>query len=391
MSVQQKSRQVAAKFLLVAIGAATDVESPCVADESLRLGAVYNSSGTQAGLDVPSSQGARLAVAQVNQNGGVLGRRVLLEIRDGQSNAEIVKYKTSELLELTPMPVALFGLSDTDLVLAAAPLSAKSGRVFLTSGATSPKLPTEVPDYLFLACFGDNVQASAAAEWACRDRSADTAVVLFDSSRTYTKLLQQYFRTRFLQLGGSVVAQRSFTSADLVESVDELPDADVVFLAAVTPNDIRTAIRTLRNAGMSCPIIGGDSFDSEGVWEQLPDVDEVFYTTHAYLGEDNQNPRVIAFRNAYVETYPDSEPDAFAALGYDAARLLIDAIEQAQSVEPEDVRRALAAARKFDGVTGTISYPDGSRIPTKSVSIIRVKGNELKLIREILPDEVPPP
>ena len=234
MMIKRSSRRFTATLLLV-IGATTHAELPCDADEPLLLGAVYNSSGVQAGLDVPSSQGARLAVAQVNQNGGVLGRRVLLEIRDGQSKAEIVKHKTAELLGLSPEPVALFGLSDTDLVLAAAPLAAQSKRVFLTSGATSPKLPTQVPDYLFLACFGDNVQASAAAEWAFKDRTAAKAVVLYDSSRTYTKLLQQYFQSRFLQLGGNVVAHRSFTSADLVESIDELPDADLIFLAAESP------------------------------------------------------------------------------------------------------------------------------------------------------------
>ncbi|MCA9236053.1 MAG: ABC transporter substrate-binding protein [Planctomycetales bacterium] len=381
----------AATCLITTIGAAFHTTSPCVAEESLVLGALYNSSGSQAGLDIPSSQGARLAVSQANQNGGVLGRRVLLEIRDGESKAEVIAVKTSELLELTPAPVALFGLSDTDLVLAAAPLAARSKRVFLTSGATSPRLPAQVPEYLFLACFGDNVQASAAAEWAWKDRSASTALVLFDSSRTYTKLLQGYFQTRFKQLGGEVVAQRSFTSATLEQSIAELPDADVIFLAAEVPGDIQKAIRIIRDAGLSGPIIGGDSFDSEGLWRQRPDVDEVYFTTHAYLGEDNKNPRVIAFRKEYVEAFPDAAPVAFAALGYDAARLLMAAIKQANSAEPEDIRRTLAGIRRFEGVTGTMSYPQGSRIPMKSVSLIGVSGGTLRLVREILPKSAPAP
>ncbi|TWU29883.1 ABC transporter substrate-binding protein [Bythopirellula polymerisocia] len=379
-----------ALFLSGVIGVAVPFNSHCYADESLVLGALYNSSGTQAGLDIPSSQGARLAVEQANRNGGVLGRPVVLEIRDGQSKAEVVKVKTSELLDATPEPVALFGLSDTDLVLAAAPLAARSKRVFLTSGATSPQLPAQVPEYLFLACFGDNVQASAAAEWAHKDRSARSALVLFDSSQTYTRLLQGYFQARFKQLGGEVVAQRSFTSTDLKQSLDDLPDADVVFLAAESPHDIRTAISMIRDAGLTCPIIGGDSFDSEGLWNKSSDVDEVYFTTHAYLGEDNQNPRVIAFRRQYVEAYPDSVPDAFAALGYDAARLLMESIERAKSADPEEVRRALADIRQFDGVTGTMSYPKGSRIPSKSVSLIGVSGGKLHLVAEILPKRVPP-
>ncbi len=391
MIIRLSSVWFRATFVTAVLGVAVHAQSPCYADESLVLGALYNRSGTQAGLDIPSSQGARLAVAQANRNGGVLGRHVVLEIRDGQSEAKVVKVKTSELLELTPAPVALFGLSDSDLVLAAAPLAAQSKRVFLTSGATSPRLPAQVPDYLFLACFGDNVQASAAAEWAYKDRSARTAVVLFDSSRTYTRLLQGYFQASFKQLGGEIAAQRSFTSADLEETIDDLPDSDVVYLAAESPDDIRTAIRILRNAGLTCPIVGGDSFDSEGLWKQRPHVDEVYFTTHAYLGEDNQNPRIITFRKEYTAAFPDSVPDAFAALGYDAARLLMDAIERAKSDDPEDVRRTLAGIRRFDGVTGTMSYPKGSRIPAKSVSLIGVSGGELHLVREIMPKSVPSP
>lgn len=391
MIFRRSSGWLTAAMLIAVAGVVVLANLPCYAEVPIVLGALYNSTGTQAGLDIPSSQGARLAVSQANRNGGVLGRSVVLESRDGQSEADVVKVKTSELLESSPTPVAMFGLSDTDLVLAAAPLTAQSKRVFLTSGATSPRLPAEVPKYLFLACFGDNVQASAAAEWARKDRSARTALVLFDSSRTYTKLLQGYFQESFKQLGGAIAAERSFTSADLKQSLDDLPDVDIVFLAAEYPNEIRKAISLIRDAGLTCPIIGGDSFDSEGLWKQQHDADEVYYTTHAYLGEDNKNPRVIAFRQEYTEAYPDSVPDAFSALGYDAARLLMDAIKQAKSADPEDIRQALAGIRRFEGVTGTMSYPQGSRVPSKSVSLIGVDDGKLHLVREILPKSVPSP
>lgn len=391
MILRLSSGWLKTRFLVALVGVAVCATSPCYADESLVLGALYNRTGPQAGLDIPSSQGAQLAVSQANRNGGVLGRHVDLNIKDGGSKAEVIRAQTADLLALTPPPVALFGLSDTDLVLAAAPLAAESERVFLTSGATSPRLPVEVPEYLFLACFGDNIQASAAAEWAYNDQRTRTALVLFDSSHAYTRLLQRYFGERFEQLGGQVTARRSFTSADLEKSLRELPEVDVVFLAAEDPDDIRKAIRLVIKAGLDCPILGGDSFDSESLWKEGGKVDDVYYTTHAYLGEDNKNPRVVAFRNAYTEAYPDSVPDAFAALGYDAARLLMHAIEQANSTDPEAVRRALAGIRQFDGVTGTMSYPKGSRIPTKSVSLVGVSGGKLRLVREILPKRVPLP
>lgn len=367
------------------------MSSLCGAEEPIVLGALYNSTGQQAGLDVPSSQGARLAVDQANGQGGVLGRQIVLRIENGQSDPDVVKAKTAALLASSPAPSGLFGLSDTDLVLASAPLAAKARRVFLTSGATSPLLPAEVPEYLFLACFGDNVQAAAAAEWAYGDGKARTALVLHDSSHEYTRLLKKYFCERFTQLGGKIVDQRSFTSDTQEQTLAELPQVDMVYLSAEVPADIQKAVHMIRNSGLDCPIVGGDSFDSAGLWTDDKSIKNVYYTTHAYLGDDNQNPRVVAFRKAFAAAYPDDTPDAFTALGYDATRLLLTAIKQSKTAEPDDIRQALASIRKFQGVTGMLSYPEGSRIPTKSVSLIEVAGGELRLVREVMPQSVPAP
>ena len=361
------------------------------AEQPVVLGGVYNRHGAQASLDIPTSRGARLAVKEINGNGGVLGRPLRLIRVDGDSMPDVLKRRTAVLFERFPMTSALTGLSDTDMVLASAPIAAAHRRLFLTSGATSPKLPAEIPEVLFLACFGDNVQAAAGAEWAYRDRSARTAAILYDSSNTYTRLLQAYFKTRFEQLGGKIVSAEAYTMDDVSGPVARLKKADLVFLSAHTPGDAATAVARLREAGFSGAILGGDGFDSETVWRRLPGVGNVFFTTHAYLGRDNPAPAVVAFRSAYQEAFAGSEPDAFAALGYDSVRLIAAAIEEARSDEPEAVLRAFANLRTFKGVTGDFSYADGSRIPRKSVSIIEVAKGKRRLVKEIVPAEVPQP
>jgi len=276
------------------------------------------------------------------------------------------------------------------VVLAAAPVAAGKGRVFLTSGATSPLLPREVPEYLFLACFGDNVQAAAGAEWAFGDLGARSAVVLYDDSMTYTRLLYHYFEERFRQLGGDVLATADFRSADLATLVGGLPSADLVYLAA-GPSDVADMVRRLREAGIDVPVLGGDSFDEPEVWQAHPEIEKVFFTTHAALGADSTDPRVKAFRDAYAAAYGGDEPDAFAALGYDTARLLLHAIAAAGSDEPAAVRQALAAVQDFEGVTGTLGYPDGSQIPRKAVSVLEVAGGTTRLARQLVPAVVPEP
>jgi branched-chain amino acid transport system substrate-binding protein len=148
--------------------------------------------------------------------------------------------------------------------------------VFLTSGATSPRLPGQVPEWLFLACFGDNVQAAAAAEWAYNDQKARTSLVIFDDSHEYTKLLEEYFQVRFQELGGTIREVCSFTPENLEKSLTNLPQADVVFLAAQSPDDIRRAVMLVREAGLKCPIVGGDSFDAEGLWNEFEDADNIY-------------------------------------------------------------------------------------------------------------------
>jgi branched-chain amino acid transport system substrate-binding protein len=368
---------------LLAIGA--------VKDRPVVIGAVYNLHGVQTNLDVPSAQGAQLAVDEANRDGGVLGRPTELVVVDGISRPKVIAHRTSALLRRFPEMPALMGLSDTDMVLAAAPVAASAHRVFLTSGATSPRLPDQVPDYLFLACFGDNVQAAAAAESAWFDLGSRTVAVLYAAENTYTDLLQQYFRERFTALGGAVGPVRSYRPGVLDGIAEGLSGVDLVFVATGSADESLAIIEALRTAGIDVPVFGGDSYDSEQLWQQHPDVDDVYFTTHAYLGADSPDPAVQAFRRAYAEAYGGLAPDAFAALGYDTARLLMTAIEAAGSADPELVREALAGIREFSGVTGSMFYPPASRIPVKTVTVLRIRQGMTELFRQLTPMQVPAP
>jgi branched-chain amino acid transport system substrate-binding protein len=379
-----------ATVILVVAGCDDDDGDADNANTSVVIGAIYNLTGAQAALDIPSARGSQLAVDAANGGGGVLGRHVQLAVADGETNTTVVGTKTAALLQQYPSMPGLIGLSDTDMVLAAAPVAAASGRLFLTSGATSPELPAQVPTYLFLACFGDNVQAAAGAEWAYRKRSVRTASILYSTADSYTVLLQGYFRTRFEQLGGQVASVQTYTPADLsADTIAGVAPADLIYLAA-QPDDAVQATQLLRAAGFSTAILGGDGLDTN-LWEAHPDITDVFFSTHAYLGADSQDPQVVAFRTAYLQAYPDSAPDAFAALGYDAARLLLAAVGTAGSDDPNAVRRALASTQNFAGVTGTISYSPGNPIPSKSVTILELDHGSRRFVDQLVPTQVPPP
>jgi branched-chain amino acid transport system substrate-binding protein len=374
----------AAAFTAAACGDDGEGRGPIV------VGAIYSLTGDLSVLDIPSSRGAQLAVDEVNGQGGVLGRRVELALEDGGTDTDVIAAKTADLLRRYPSMPALIGLSDTDEVLAAAPVAAASERLFVTSGATSPQLPAQVPDWLFLACFGDNVQAAAGAEWAYGKRSARTVSVLYGTASSYTILLQGYFRTRFEQLGGQIVSVTAYTPQDLSEdTIRGVAPADLIYVAA-QPDEALAAVQLLRAAGVTTPILGGDGFDSESLWKDHPEIGDVFFTTHVYLGADSRDPRVIAFRDAYQSAYPESAPNAFAALAYDTVRLLVAAIDRAGSDDAEAIRTALAGTQDFDGVTGRISYTSGNHIPLKSVTILEIAAGTQHFVEQLVPTEVPP-
>ncbi len=289
--------------------------SATAADKApIDIGAIYNLTGSQAGLDAPSARGAALAVDEANRAGGVLGRPVRLIVRDGGSRPGLIAERTREMLTEFPRIAALMGLSDTDMVIAAAPIAARAGRAFLTSGATSPKLPATVPDHLFLACFGDNVQAAAAAEWLRRDRGARTVSILYNPAMSYSDILRRYFETSFRALGGIVVSTEPYRPADLARSVRNLIAADAIFFAA-GPDEAAEGVRLLRAAGHAEPVIGGDGLDVAAFREPDAGLRNTYFTTHAYISPDNAEPRVQAFLKAYAAFDPGRTPDAFTALG----------------------------------------------------------------------------
>jgi branched-chain amino acid transport system substrate-binding protein len=362
----------------------------------IKLGMLYNMTGSQASLDVPSANGAKLAAKEINAAGGVLGKKIQLVAYDGKSDAATIGNAATQLVQ-TDKVVAMFGFSDTDMVMAAAPIAAKAGIVFVTSGATSPKLPEQVPDYLYLACFGDNVQAAAGAEYAFDTLKARNVYLLIDKGMEYTLLLGKYFKERFTQLGGKVVLEDNYQtgdkdfSAQITRLKGLRAKPDLLYIAS-GPDDVGTIVKQFRDAGLTQPIMGGDGYDTPLLVQVAgAGAENVYFTTHSLMDPTLGTEAVKKFIAAYQAEYKNPPENAFAGLGYDTVKLLADAIKRAGSTDPKAIRDALQATNGFQGITGTITYQPGSRIPQKGVTVILVKDGKFTLAQEVVPQVVPAP
>jgi len=379
-------------LVLAAAACGTAVTATQTTPAPVRIGAIYNLTGDQSSLDAPSLDGARLAVDRINARGGLMGRRVELLERDGRTDTAAVSRAAASLVASGVS--AIVGLSDTDQVLAAAPIAARAGVPFVSSGATSPRLTEQVPDWLFLACFGDNAQAAASAQYAAETLGARTAAVVYDREMDYARLLASYFEESFRTQGGKILVSRKFGRDDnVVARLKRAPaaaKADVLFVAA-GPQDAGALVRRLRAAGYRQPILGGDSFDVASlVSAARKSGGGVCYTTHAALGMDSARRVVRRFDASFLAAYGHAPQNAFACLGYDAVGLVAAAIARADSVRPAKIRDALQETRRFAGVTGTLSYRGEDKVPTKKVTLVCVDRRPTVVAR-FVPGYVPKP
>ena len=205
----RRGAAVAAAALIATLAAT--MRGASAGAEPIRIGAVFSETGGLASIGSPGLAGMRLAAAELNARGGVLGRPVELIAGDSRSSAGPVARATRTLIAKEHV-VALGGLNDSTLALAAGSVAQSAGIPFVTSGATLPDLPERVGDTLFMAAFGDDAQAHAVADLARSDLRARTAFVLVDRGSDFTRALAGFFRERFVARGGSVVGQLAYRS-----------------------------------------------------------------------------------------------------------------------------------------------------------------------------------
>lgn len=348
----------------------------------VKIGAVYCNAGQQKALDEPSWRGAQAAVALRNKSGGINGRPVELIRIEADTNPASVAAAVRSALQVHPDMAALIGLSDSDLALAAGREASKASKVFVTSGATSPLLPNQAGRGFFLACFGDNVQAAAAAEWL-RGKGAKKVAVIFNKDRIYTRLLGRYFAEALEAAGGSVSSMVAFGKGGAIVLPEDWKSCDAIFVSAESADEAAKAVTKLRGAGFTGPVMGGDGYDNPSFWTGNPLAKNVFYTTHAYpaRGLGAAGPATLS---AFRTNYRGGMPDAFSGLGFDAARVLMDGLARGE----KDLARQIRQETNVDGVTGHITYLGRSRVPSKPVAIVDAQRPRSSL-RQITPSRVP--
>lgn len=362
---------------------------------TIKIGGGFALTGDESALDLPAANGGKLAVKQINAAGGVLGSQIDFIVHDSQYKMDVTAQTAKQFVEQDKVPLFI-GYTDTDSVLASGPTFQAAKIPFITVGATSPKIPTQVGDMMFLACFGDNVQAAVGAEYSY-NTFGHTAYFLWDKGVEYTTLLGQYFKSRFTELGGTIALEDSYDdkatdfSAQITKIKALSPQPDFYYVAAM-PYNIGPLVKQFRDAGITGPIVGGDGYDTPDLVSVAgAAADNVFFTTHALMDATGGTDGIKKFIADYNAEYGHDPENAFAALGYDTVYLMVDAIKRAGSTDSAAVKAAIEATKDFPGITGKITFSADSHVPQKGVTVISVKGGKFTLGAEVVPEKVPAP
>jgi len=362
---------------------------------TIKIGGGFALTGDESALDLPAANGAKLAVKQINAAGGVNGSQINFIVHDSQYKMDVTAQTAKQFVEQDKVPL-MIGYTDTDSVIAAGPTFQTAKIPFITVGATSPKIPSQIGDMMFLACFGDNVQAAVGAEYSYKT-FGHNAYFLWDKGVEYTTLLGSYFKSRFTELGGTLALEDSYDdkatdfSAQITKIKALSPKPDFYYVAAM-PYNIGPLVKQFRDAGITGPIVGGDGYDTPDLVKVAgAAADNTFFTTHALMDATGGTAGIKKFITDYKAEYGNDPENAFAALGYDTVYLLVDAIKRAGSTDSAAVKTAIEATKDFKGITGAITFSADSHVPQKGVTVIAVKGGKFTLGAEVVPEKVPAP
>ena len=382
-----KSRLLSSAFILfslvVLLSCNKQGNGPKQESTEIVIGEFGSLTGTTATFGISTRNGIDLAIEEVNNAGGVLGKKVRVIVEDDQGKPEEAQTVVTKLVNKDRV-VAVLGEVASSRSLAAAPVCQNNRIPMITPSSTNPKV-TQIGDYIFRVCFIDPFQGFVMAKFASQSLKIKNVAVLRDIKNDYSVGLADVFVENFKKMGGNIVTDQSYSEGDTDFS------AQLTSIRATNPEGIfvpgyYTEVgligRQARKLGLTIPLMGGDGWDSPKLWEIGGEaLNDCYYSNH-YSVED-PNPAIQKFVADYKKRF-NQVPDALAALGYDAARILFHAFRTSGGTDPAKVRDVIAQTKDYPGVTGSITI-DSNRNAVKPAVVLRVKNGKLEYVETVKP------
>lgn len=358
--------------------------------EAINIGLNYELSGGVASYGQACVDGIEMAIEEINAAGGILdGKQINLVKVDNKSDAAEATSVATRLCE--EGVVAMLGPATSGLTKACTPVVTENGIPLVSTSATADdvtvKADGSVNEYIFRICYNDSFQGTAMANYALKTLEAKKAIILKDNSSDYSLGLEKNFVPTFEAGGGEIVGgEFAFVAKEtdfnaILTKIKGI-EADVIYLPAYY-EEAGLIIKQARELGITLPILGADGYDSPTLLELAGEdaLNAVFFSNH-YSSQDT-DPLVVKFQEDFNAKYGVA-PNAFNALGYDLGYFIVNAIQNADSSDPEAIKDALASTVDFKGVTGILSV-DENHNPVKAITVLELINGEQTFNQKIEP------
>jgi branched-chain amino acid transport system substrate-binding protein len=369
-------------FLLI-FGALLAIAGSAFSQDTIKIGEFGSLTGDNASFGTSQNNGVQMALEEINAAGGVLGKKIELIVEDNETKQGETTTIARKLISQDHV-VAIIGEVASSKSLEAAPICQASKIPQIATAATNPRV-TQTGDYIFRVCFTDDFQAVVIARFVLEKLKLNKIAFMTDVKQDYSVGLTNIAKDYLAKNGATIVKEQSYSSGDkdFRAQLTDLKAAapDVIIITGYYPEASLIA-KQARQFGIKAILVGGDGWDGSSL---IPvggkAIEGAFFSNH--FSVEDTSPIVQTFVQKYKQKY-NAVPDAFAALGYDAMKLLADAITRAGAPDPEKIRAAIQETENFPGVSGKITIGK-DRNAQKSAVIITIKDGAYKYAETIEP------
>ena len=350
------------------------------ADNVIKVGVVSEMTGGNATYGNSIVNGMKLAAKEINDAGGVMNKKIELVVADSKSEAAEAANAMTKLISQDKVPVVT-GLFSSSSGIAASGVSEAAKIPFLAVGTTNPDVTTNkdgsTKPNTFRMCFIDPFQGTVGANFVLNELKLKKAAIYVDNSSDYSKGLSAFFKESFVKGGGQIVTEEAYLQKDTdfkaVLTKIKATNPEVIYAPGYY-EEIGKIVKQARELGITCPVVGGDGWDSPKMQEIAGKeaLNNTFFTNH--YSSDADTPESKKFVAAFEKEYKQ-RPDACGVLGYDSMKLVADAIKRAGAVDSAKIAAALAATKNFKAVTGETSLNE-KHDAVKSAVIIEFKDGK---------------
>ncbi len=346
--------------------------SDSASSDEIKVGANIEMTGNQANYGKAGLEGLKLAIKEANESGGINGKKITLVEADNKSESAEAVNAATKLISDDGVKV-IVGPAVTANVIAESQVAGDNKVPVIAFAATNPDVTVEngqVKPFIFRSCFIDPQQGTVMAQFAQKDLKAKTAVLFTDSSSDYSKSLSKVFQETFEAAGGKVLMEESFLAKDqdfkAALTKIKSANADVIFVPAYY-EEVGKIVKQAREIGITATILGTDGWDDPKVADiaGAAALNNTYFSTH-YFAED---PGAKAFIDSFTKEYGHA-PNVFAALGYDAGKLLVDALKRAGGDDTEAIRKAIEETKDLQVATAKVTMDPATHNPIKDAIII---------------------